>query len=67
MAPFYPDPNPILMAFSVPPGNKVKLRNDGYKIIAEGNFGRIQYGSHPFLVHEIYLHHPSEHTVSELF
>ncbi len=66
VAPFFPDPNAVLMALGVPAGNKVKLYNDGYKIVAEANFGTIQYGAHPFAVHEIYLHHPSEHTVSYL-
>lgn len=41
VAPFYPDPNPVLMAFSSPTGNKLTIRNDGYKIIVDGDFGRV--------------------------
>lgn len=63
-APFYPDPNAVLMALVVPQGNKIKLSFDGYKIIAEATFGTLQYGAHPFLAKEIYMRHPSEHTVS---
>eukprot|EP01017_Pseudomicrothorax_dubius_P007476 TRINITY_DN12322_c0_g2_i1.p1 TRINITY_DN12322_c0_g2~~TRINITY_DN12322_c0_g2_i1.p1 ORF type:complete len:690 (-),score=179.14 TRINITY_DN12322_c0_g2_i1:113-2182(-) len=59
---FRPEANGLRLNYSRATENAIVLRNDGYKFTVEGSFGEMFYGTHRFFVHEIQIHHPSEHT-----
>jgi len=64
---FQLEANSLSFAYKSP--SQVYLENDGYKLVVAGEqsgaFGHAFYGSHLFYVDEIYIHHPSEHTLGE--